>query len=372
VRARELGYRVLSTDNVPDNPGHRRAERSFDIDITDRDAILALARRERIDGILAPCTDVGVPTVAHVARALGLPGPPLAAADTVANKIRFREFQRENGEPHPEFFVAGKESGWKPGAWIVKPESSSGSKGVFIVGSADELRRRLPETLQFSRSGRAIVERRIEGHQGTCEGILEDGRIAAHWLLDRQTAAPPHVATHGHHVPTVLDAPTQAAVLERIAAVWKKLGVREGLFDCDFVVGDDAVYVLELSPRLGGNSIAGLLKLAADFDALEYIVRAACGDAPAPPAQRPPGACALVLLGVERAGRLRYDEAEAARLRNEPWVTGLSIEQVQGAAVEPFINGRHRVGEVFVTAANRAELERRVAELKRRLAMDAA
>jgi biotin carboxylase len=372
VRARALGYRVLSTDNVPDNPGHRLAERSFGIDTTDRDAILALARRERIDGILAPCTDVGVPTAAHVAQALGLPGPALAGAEIAANKIRFREFQRQNGEPHPEFFLASGTSDWRGGAWIVKPEASSGSKGVFIVKSADELRLRLPQALQFSRSGRAIVERRIEGHQGTCEGILEDGRIATHWLLDRQTAAPPHVATHGHHVPSVLDARTQAAVLERIAAVWQKLGVRDGLFDCDFVVGKDAVYVLELSPRLGGNSIAGLLKLAADFDALEYIVRFACGDAPAPPAQRLPKVCAVVLLGVERAGRLRYDEAEAARLRKEPWVSGLSIEQAQGSAVEPFINGRHRVGEAFVTAADRAQLERRVAELKQRLAMGVA
>jgi L-amino acid ligase C-terminal domain 2 len=172
-------------------------------------------------------------------------------------------------------------------------------------------------------------------------------------------------------VPTTLDASTQAAVLARIGAVWQKLGVRDGVFDCDFVVAHDTVYVLELSPRLGGNSIAGLLKLAADFDALEYIVRFACGDAPAPPAQRSPKVCAVVLLGVERAGRLRYGEGEAARLRNEPWVTGLSIEQAQGTAVEPFINGRHRVGEAFVTAADRAQLERRVAELKKRLAITA-
>ena len=74
-------------------------------------------------------------------------------------------------------------------------------------------------------------------------------------------------------------------------------------------------------------------------------MRFACGDAPAPPAQRSPKVCAVVLLGVERAGRLRYDEGEAARLRNEPWVMGLSIERAQGTAVEPFINGRHRVGD---------------------------
>jgi biotin carboxylase len=369
VRARELGYRVLSVDNVPDNPGHARAERSFNVDITDRDGILALARRERIDGILAPCTDVGVPTVAYVAGQLGLAGPPLAAAETATNKIRFREFQRSSDQPYPEFFLDAQ---WRPGTWIIKPEASSGSKGAFIVRNPDELRARLPEALAFSRTGRAIVERCIAGHQGTCEGILEGGRIATAWLLDRQTAAPPYVATHGHYVPTSLDARVQAAVLERIEAVWAKLGVREGLFDCDFVVGADAVYVLELSPRLGGNSIAGLLGFAAGFDALEYVIRFACGDAPALPPRRAPKAAALVLLGVDAPGRLRYDASQAARVRAEPWLARLAFDLPAGAAVEPFINGRHRVGEAIVAADDRATLERRVAELKARLAIGAA
>jgi biotin carboxylase len=369
VRARELGYRVLSTDNVPDNPGHARAGSSFNVDITDREAILALARRERVDGILAPCTDVGVPTAAYVAEKLGLAGPPLKAAEHATNKIRFREFQRASGEPHPEFFLDAQ---WRPGTWIIKPEASSGSKGVFIVRNAAELRARLPEALAFSASGRAIVERCIDGHQGTCEGILEDGRIASAWLLDRQTAAPPHVATHGHYVPTSLDARVQAAVLERIETVWAKLGAREGLFDCDFVVGHDAVYVLELSPRLGGNSIAALLAFAAGFDALEYIIRFACGDTLAPPPWREPRGAAIVLLGVNATGRLRYDESEAARLRAEPWLARLAIDLPAGAPVEPFINGRHRVGEAIVAAADRPTLERRVAELKARLAMGVA
>jgi hypothetical protein len=42
-----------------------------------------------------------------------------------------------------------------------------------------------------------------------------------------------------------------------------------------------------------------------------------------------------------------------------------------GAAVQPFINGRHRVGEALVHGANRRELDERLAELKRRIALTA-
>ena len=376
VRARELGYRVLSADNVPANPGHRHASQSFHVDIADREAALELARRERIDGVVAPCTDVGVPTASFVAEALGLVAPPARASEIVVNKELFRRFQREHGEPYPEF-RAGDEClnvddlPFADGAWIIKPDASSGSKGVFIVRSPQQLRARLPEALAFSRGGRVVAERWIDGHQGTCEGILVDGRIATAWLLDRQTAPAPYVATHGHFLPTTLDLATQAAVLARIESLWANLDVRSGLFDCDFVVGNGKVYVLEMSPRLGGNSIARLLRFATGFDPLEYIARSACGESPPLPPARATRTCAIVLLGVPRRGCLRFDSAQAEQLRSAPWVEWLEIDLPAGAYVEPFINGRHRAGEALVTADDRPMLERRVDELKSRLALDA-
>ncbi|MGH8676549.1 MAG: ATP-grasp domain-containing protein [Burkholderiales bacterium] len=375
-RARELGYRVLSADNVAHNPGHVHASKSFLVDIVDRDAVLQLARRERVDGIVAPCTDAGVPTASFVAQALGLPAPPLRASEIAVSKSSFRRFQRERGEPSPECLVGDERleiarSEFAAGPWIVKPDASSGSKGVFIVRSPQELRARLQQALAFSRSGRVVAERFLEGRQGTCEGILKDGRIAAAWLLDRQTAAPPYVATHGHFVPTSLDLPAQRAVLARIESAWAKLGVRSGLFDCDFVLSEGTVFVLELSPRLGGNSIARLLQFAAGFDPLEYIIRCACGEPCPLPDPRLTRACAIVLLGTPQRGVLRYDLGELQRLREEPWVAWLEIDIPAGAPVEPFINGRHRVGEALVVADDRGQLESRVGELKARLALGA-
>jgi len=375
-RARALGYRVLSVDNVPDNPGHACATQSFCVDIVDCDAVLQIARSERIDGIVAPCTDVGVPTVSFVAEALGLPAPPALASEIVVHKSSFRRFQREQGEPCPDFFVGDERleisgSSFAEGPWVLKPDASSGSKGVFIVRSPQELSARLPQALEFSRGGRVVAERFIAGHQGTCEGVLKHGRIATAWLLDRQTAAPPYVATQGHYLPTLLAPAAQAAVRERVETLWAKLGVREGLFDCDFVVGHDAIHVLELSPRLGGNSIARLLQFAAGFDAIEYVIRFACGENPPAPEQHAVPACAIVLLGASRRGRLRYDADEVQRLREEPWVVQLEIDLPAGAPVQPFINGRHRAGEALIVAGGRGQLEHRVGELKARLALDA-
>jgi biotin carboxylase len=372
--AKRLGYRVVTVDNVPANPGHALADRSYDVDTTDLEGVLRVAKAENISGVLAACTDVAVPTAAYVSETMGLPGPPLRSARVLTSKSQFRHFLAEQGLPTPRALPV--QAGFAPRSglfsaqtWILKPDRSSGCKGTFIVRSEEELRQRLPETLSFSPGGTGVLEEFMDGHQGTCEGVIQESRIALSFLLDRQTPPPPYVTTLGHHCPTELPVAAQERVLGLIERVFKMLDVRQGVFDCDFVATAEEVFLLEVSPRPGGNSISGLLRRATGFDLTEYAVREACRDEPrlvAPKSMRP---TAVLLLGVWQAGQLRYNQAEAERLRRERWVDSLQIDLPQGTPVQPFINGRHRVGEAFVTGTDRADLDARVIELKRRLAV---
>jgi biotin carboxylase len=370
--ARALGYRVVTTDNRPDNPGHRLADRSYDVDTTDRDGVLAIARTEKIAGVLAPCTDVAMPTAAFVAAAFGLRGPSTESAAIACDKIRFRAFLEAREFAVPKWHrppACGQGGGLFHGAsrWIVKPAQSSGSKGIVVVSSEGELRAALPTACAFSKSGEAIVEAYLDGHQGTLEGWLHDGDISWHTLLDRETAPLPHRATHGHATPSVLTAHQQAGVLETAARLWRALGVGDGPFDCDFVIQGDTVFILEVSPRLGGNAICELVRSAFAFDLVTHTVRWACGEAVELPSIRDPKPRAVVLLGSPRAGRLRYHRKAAATLAREPWVESLEWDVDFDMPVEPFIDGRHRVGQCLVAAPDRAELGRRIREVRERL-----
>jgi biotin carboxylase len=375
--ARRLGYRVVTTDNRPDNPGHALADRAYGADTCDLGAVLAIARAEHIDGVLAPCTDVAMPTAAAIAAQLRLSGPPPGSTRIVFDKARFRDFQAANALPHPSSFtLASPESlpSSLDGArdWIVKPCQSSGSKGIRVVSGLVELRSALPDAFGFSKSGVVIVEEFLPGHQGTCDGWLSAGRIAWHCLLDRQTVPRPFVATNGHHLPTTLPPTEQARVLDAIGEVWRRLGVTDGPFDCDFVVNAQAIFILELSPRLGGNSISQLVRLAFDFDLVEHTVRWACGDELGPLPVQPPRPSAVVILGADRSGALRYHEDEAARLARESWVRSLTFDLPPGAPVERFTDGRRRVGQALLVADTRKDLDQRVAELRQTLAVTAS
>ena len=374
TKAQQLGYRVVTTDNVPSNPGHTVADRSYVVDTTDLAKVLEIARAEDVIGVLAPCTDVAVPTAAHVASELGLCGIPLARARSLTSKLLFRELLAREGLPVPRFqallpdatFDSLPELAAFP--MIIKPEGSSGSKGIFIVRTPEEVLARLPETMSFSPFKRAILEQLIEGRQGTCEGIVLDGKIVFSLMTDRETAPPPFVATAGHFVPSTMGTVENERALAQIAAILALHEVKSSPFDCDFVIAKDGTpYLLELTPRLGGNSLTSLVRTATGIDLADVAVRLACRS-PVTLARSPEVTpTAQLILGVPNAGRLSFDEAASSALRAEPWVRDLSFDYPSGHAVDAFVNGRNRVGEATLVAADRVTLDDHARELRRRL-----
>jgi len=358
---------------VPSNPGHALADASHGIDTTDRSAVLALAERERIDGVVAPGTDVAVETAAFVAERLGLPGPGERAARILTRKRAFRELLQRAGLPCPRVLDAGARAApFGESRRLVKPNRSSGSKGVFIVASASELEARIGESRRFSIDGDALVEELIEGTQHTCEAFLQEGGVALALVTDRDTASPPHTATKGHRVPSRLSAARQRDALDAIERIARLTELDGGPLDCDFVVGDDGrVVVIELTPRLGGNSLSRLFDAALDFDLVSAAVCHACGDPVRLPPQRPPRPAAVAILGCDRAGRVRWRTDEERSLADERWLRMLSFDVAQGDPVEAFVNGRHRVGEALVVGSTRDEVDARLAELAERLAVRA-
>jgi biotin carboxylase len=373
--AKALGYTVFTADNSPSNPGHALADKSFHVDTTDIDGILGLVEREQIEAVIAACTDVAVPTAARVGARFGLPAPPVVASDILCSKLAFRDFFASLDLPRPEHVRAPVPTDLfaRHPAWIVKPDRSSGSKGVAIVHDARELEIRVAQAAALSSNREVIVEQFIAGAQGTCEGVVVDGRVTFHLALDRQTAAPPYTTTTGQLAPSRLASASVSRLIAAIERVIEALKISHCVFDCDFVCAGDEIYLLEISPRLGGNSITALVRAAyPGFDLVEYALRLACNDRLPPLPTQPPMGAAVRILGAPLDGTLTYDAGEVEALRAEPWVIQLVLDVPPGSAVRAFENSRYRLGEAVVVARDRDELDRRLAELDHRLRLAVA
>ena len=90
--AHELGYYVITCDYLPHNIAHKYADEYHNISITDKNAVLKLARELKVDGVMSFAVDPGVLTAAYVCEELGLPGSPHASIQILQNKDLFRSF----------------------------------------------------------------------------------------------------------------------------------------------------------------------------------------------------------------------------------------------------------------------------------------
>ena len=88
--AHKLGLHVITCDYLPDNIAHKYSDEYHNVSIIDKEAVLHLARKLEIDGIMSFAVDPGVVTAAYVQEQIGLPAfGPYESVCILQDKARF-------------------------------------------------------------------------------------------------------------------------------------------------------------------------------------------------------------------------------------------------------------------------------------------
>lgn len=360
----KLGVETHVVDNIPENPGHKIASSSHNIDTTDIDAICRLVKQEQYDGILSPCTDVAVLTAATVAEKFALSGVPVNAARVLTSKISFRNFQKQEGFPYPYFHeIKNKKTINLEQSWdglVVKPDKSSGSKGIsildnqsfFKIGSAVDL------AVENSLNSKAHIEQVILGHHGTLEGVVVDEKLSRTFFLDRQIVDWKTPRTIGHKYPSTLNENFKEELLMQINSIFSKLKIKNAIFDVDFVVSDDdqRVYIIEMSPRLGGNSISELIQFSTSVNLPEIAVSMAVSDQLPIYHHTRDLDVGVALLGSEMTGKLVINSQLLSQLAERKDILKVNLNIKNGDAVSAFSTGRDVIASVVFCADSQLSL----------------
>ena len=363
--ARRAGFYTITCDNRPGNPGHRLADRSYDVSTVDLDGILAVARAERVDAIVTYGSDIAAPTAAYVCEKLGLPGNPYEAVRTLTDKGRFRRFQRECGFFRPEAVTLGGddlpvegqpqhvELGSLRYPVIVKPVDSSGGKGITKLAAAHGLVRALRYAISHSISRRAIVEEIVEplGYQVCGEGFLQHGRVVFHSFANEHFAE--FVVPVGESFPSMFDASLVERAVDVLGAMFQRLGMRRGPFNFDLMFTKSGeVFVIEIGPRNGGNRMPEAVKYSTGIDTIQATLDAALGEAVAfdPPERR---FYATYSIHAKKDGVL---ESITYRDGFRRHIVDEAIYQAPGTAVRAFTMGSNMVGCLILRFEAYAEM----------------
>lgn len=314
--AHQLGYYVITCDYLPDNIAHKYSDEYHNVSIIDKEAVLALARELQIDGIMSFAVDPGVVTAAYVQEQMGLPAfGPYESVCILQNKDRFRNFLTKHGfnVPKAKGFSSIEdamfEKYWYPWPVIVKPTDSAGSKGVTRVERWEDLRPALEIAFEHSLSKRVIVEEFIEkaGCSSDTDSFSVDGELKfVSFSAQRfDEHAPNPYTPSAYSWPSTMTKAQEAELASEIQRLLKLLGMRTSIYNIETRVGTNGKpYIMEVSPRGGGNRLAEMLRFATGVDLITNAARAAVGDEVMGIEQKPyNGHWAEVILHADKDGR---------------------------------------------------------------------
>jgi biotin carboxylase len=285
-QARAAGLRVIAVDGDSGAPGLVVADEGETADFSDVDAIVAVARRHAVDGVLTISADRAVPIVAAVAQWTGLPGIGTETAQRMTNKVTMRRTLAEAGVPQPRFAAirtlneadaALAEVGVPA---VLKPVDSGGQRGIFRLESRDDLERHLHAALAESPTREAILEEFVGGLELNGLAVSRAGDVTLLTLSDR--LRPPGLGFGVgwiHVYPSSLYADALAEA-ERVAtSAVRALGLETGISFPQLIAADDGrILVVEVAARVPGGQMADLALHAIGVDVVDIALRQAIGE----------------------------------------------------------------------------------------------
>lgn len=281
---RKLGYSILAIGNIPGLPGEKYVDQYIQMDYSDKERVLALAKEEQIDVVCQCCNDFGVYTASYVAEKMGLPGyDSYNTTLQLHNKDMFKVFAMKHGIMIPEFYNFSKEKDaveWlqqqKEYPWIVKPTDTSAGNGVNKIKSLEEGMDAIKTAFAKSREKRIIIEKYIQGTQhGFCTFLVNQKVVAVATNNEYSILNPYRVeidtfpATEKEKVSDLL-----IAQIEKIAGV---LQLKDGIFHLQYIMDGDNPQIIEVMRRVLGNMYSVPANQLCGFDWDYWEVRARCG-----------------------------------------------------------------------------------------------
>lgn len=365
--AHKHGCHVITVDYLPDNIAHKYSDDYHNVNIIDKKAVLRLAKELKIDGILSYAVDPGVISAAYVAEEMGLPfSCSYKTACILQDKSLFRKFLKDNcfNVPKSKGYcnIKDVENDIYKFTWpvMVKPVDSAGSKGVTKVNNPTEINNAITTAIKESHNGHFIIEEFLEkdGLSSGSESFFINGKLVYNafydQLFDEKAINPftPSAECWPANKPyNILN-----NVREQLQKLSNILNFQTGLFNIEWrLCKDGKVYLMEVSPRAGGNRLAEILNYVTDINIIDAEISKAIG-LPLNNIKEPfyKGYCCILVLHSNKIGVFKGLEINN-NLKGH--ILEKEIRVCPGDMINSFTGANSSLGTLFLHFETRKEME---------------
>lgn len=368
--AHEQGYYVITADYIPENIAHKYSDEYVNVSIIDKEAVLKVAREKLIDGIMSFGVDPGVVSASYVQTQMGLPSfGPFESVEILQNKDKFRAFLTEHGfnVPKAKGYSKIEDAMADASIWeypiIVKPTDAAGSKGVTRVDEPSQLKAAVKYAFDKSLSGHIIIEDFIEkqGCSSDTDSFSVNGKLKFVSFCAQRfdlNATNPYTPA-AYSWPSTFTKEQEAYLTSEIQRLISLLGMKTNVYNIETRVGTNGKpYIMELTPRGGGNRLCEMLRYSTGVDMITAMTRYIVGDSVPVIEQKPyNGHWAEIILHADKEGFFDYLEI-SKDLRAEIVEEDLWVKR--GDKVKSFEGANDAIGTLVLKFQNAEELEKAI------------
>jgi biotin carboxylase len=280
--ANEMGIKTIVSSGRHTDAAKKVAWKSYDVDGMDVPGLIALAREEKVDGVLVGVADILVPSYCKVCDALGL---PCYATQQIVDVFAFKDVFKATCERYgvhgiPEYYLDAemKREDLDKIQYpvMIKPVDNGGGVGMTVAYNEDELVDGVKKALDASYKKRFIVEKYMLCDDMGMYYTFKDDYCSASCIYDRYTTDEQpglsRVCLGGTYPSKHLD-----EYFERMhnnaVRMFKEIGIKNGVLMLSGFYEDGEFYVYDTGFRLQGEAPHLLMKAIHGFDQREMLIR---------------------------------------------------------------------------------------------------
>ena len=280
--ANEMGVKTIVTSGRHTDDAKKYAWKSFDVDGMDVPGVIALAREEKVDGVLVGVADILVPSYCKVCDALGL---PCYATQKIVDVFAFKDVFKATCETYgihgiPEYYLDAE---MRPEdvakikyPVMIKPVDNGGGVGMTVVYNESELKAGVEKALAASKKKRFIVERYMQCEDMGMYYTFKDGVCSPSCIYDRYTTDEQpglsRVCLGGTYPSKHLDEYFDR-MHDNAVRMFKDIGIKNGVLMLSGFYENGEFYVYDTGFRLQGEAPHLIMKAIHGFDQREMLIR---------------------------------------------------------------------------------------------------
>lgn len=368
-RARLMGLYTVGIDPVA-NATCRDAVYAFEVvGGQDYEGTCAVVEKYGIDAIVTAATDKPLVMMARIAEKYGFPFYSVETAQWSTDKFQMKQRFMEGGVPCAKgrLVKSVEETADMVYPVIVKPRDNSGSRGVKLCRSKEELAASMSEAFEVSKLDTVLVEEYIEGPEYSIEGLHYDGKTEVIQFTEKKTTEFPYNVELGHKQPANLTDEQKQAIREIVSKIGKAIKFENCPSHTELKINERGIFIIETSPRLGGDYITStLVPLSTGINQEDQLLHIALGekvDTTSGLFDKASGVCFLNLP----CGKVTAIDDAIKGVASWPNVKEFSTTLKVGDEIHPITSSLNRYGQFIVQAENREDVDKMMADYEQRI-----